>query len=339
MKFVATWAALALLLCGCHASGEKASGKPAASADKPAASADKPAAGEKAAAADEAEESSEGVSLKPEEVEKLGIQTTPAQQITSAPEASGFAVVLAHETIAQALAELRTAAAAARQSQAALGRVKRLAGTPGAMPAETVEGAEEKAAADEATLDLSRQRLSSTFGQNPRWAHGEITPELRALSSGQKKLVRVTFPLGAVGAELPAQLRLAHLGASQAGQSWLARGVWSAPADATVPGRSFFAVLDSAEASEGEHLMAWVPVGAPEPGVLIPAAAAVMSQGQFWCYIEKKPGTFVRTGFDASRSTPDGYFVTEGVSPGERIVTTAAGQLLARETNPSTEPE
>ncbi len=288
---------------------------------------------------DQTEESSEGVALKPEEVEKLGIQTTPAQQVTNAPEASGFAVVLAHETIAQALAELRTAAAAARQSQAALGRVKRLAGTPGAMPAETVEGAEEKAAADQATLDLARQRLSSTFGQNPRWAHGEITPELRALSSGQKKLVRVTFPLGAVGAELPAAVRLAHLGASQAGQSWQARGVWSAPADATVPGRSFFAVLESGEASEGEHLMAWVPVGAPEPGVLIPAAAAVMSQGQFWCYIEKQTGTFVRTGFDASRSTPEGYFVREGVSPGERIVTTAAGQLLARETNPSTEPE
>jgi hypothetical protein len=334
MKLVATWA-VALLLCGCHASGEKASAeKPAASADKAAPSGDKASP-----SSDRAEESSEGVALKPEEVEKLGIQTTPAQQITSAPEASGFAVVLAHETIAQALAELRTATAAARQSRAALARVKRLAGTPGAMPAETVEGAEEKAAADQATLDLARQRLSSTFGQNPRWAHGEITPELRALSSGQKKLVRVTFPLGAVGAELPAEVRLAHLGASQAGQSWLARGVWSAPADATVPGRSFFAVVASGEASEGEHLMAWVPVGAPEPGVLIPAAAAVMSQGQFWCYIEKKPGTFVRTGFDASRSTAEGYFVREGVSPGERIVTTAAGQLLARETNPSTEPE
>ncbi|MBV9914400.1 MAG: hypothetical protein JOZ93_17610, partial [Sinobacteraceae bacterium] len=167
MKLVATWAALAVLLCGCHAS-EKASGdKPAAAADKQAAS----GGGEKAGAADDGQESQEGVALKPEEVEKLGIQTTPAQQITSAPEASGFAVVLAHETIAQALAELRTAAAAARQSQAALGRVKRLAGTPGAMPAETVESAEEKAAADQATLDLARQRLSSTFGQNPRWAH------------------------------------------------------------------------------------------------------------------------------------------------------------------------
>ena len=85
--------------------------------------------------------------------------------------------------------------------------------------------------------------------------------------------------------------------------------------------------------------MSWAPVGAAEPGVLVPAAAALISAGKFWCYVETKPGTFVRTEFDPGRPVAEGYFVKEGISAGDKIVTAAAGQLLARETNSSAEPE
>jgi hypothetical protein len=37
--------------------------------------------------------------------------------------------------------------------------------------------------------------------------------------------------------------------------------------------------------------------------------------------------------------TADGYFVKEGVSAGDKVVTASAGQLLAREMNPSTAAE
>ena len=74
--------------------------------------------------------------------------------------------------------------------------------------------------------------------------------------------------------------------------------------------------------------------------MLVPAAAAVISNGKFYCYVRKeKPGTFVRTEFDPGRPTGEGYFVKDGISAGDKIVTHAAGQLLARETNPSKEPE
>ena len=84
---------------------------------------------------------------------------------------------------------------------------------------------------------------------------------------------------------------------------------------------------------------AWTPVGEKEKGVTVPASAAVISNGKFYCYVEEKEGTFVRTEFDPGRPTADGYFVKEGIEPGAKIVTRAAGQLLARETNPSKEPE
>jgi len=325
-------AAALLLLCGCH----KALSTEEKSAAAPPGEAPASDAKDKGSSSEGPEE---GVSLKPEEIEKMGLVTTEARAITSEPEAAGFGVVAAHETIATAVAELRTSIAAARQSHSALQRSKRLAGTPGAMPADTQETAERQASTDQAALELARQRLSSTFGQNPPWKNAESSPELSALASGQTKLIRVTFPLGSVDTEALNSVRLAHIGIAQAGKSWQSHSVWRAPADTNVPGRSFFAILKGSEVGEGDHLMAFAPVGAAESGVLVPAAAALISAGKFWCYVEKEPGTFVRTQFDPGRPTPDGYFVKEGISAGDKIVTAAAGQLLARESNPSTEPE
>jgi hypothetical protein len=327
-----------LLLVGCHKA--PATEAAAAAPEPKAAAADAQDKGAKDKdKEDEDKGGEEGVALKPEEVEKMGITTTPAQSMQSAPEVQGFGVVLAHETIATAVAEVRTAIAAERQSHSALERSHRLAGTPGAMPAETQEAAERQSIADQAALDLARRKLSSSFGLNPPWKTSDDNPELRSLASGESKLVRVTFPLGLLGDTDPSNIRLTRLDSAQGGKSWPSKTVWHAPADATVPGRSFFAILKNNETGEGDHLLAWTPVGEPEAGVLVPASAAVISNGKFYCYVEEKAGTFVRTEIDPGRPTAEGYFVKEGIAAGAPIVTHAAGQLLARETNPSKEPE
>jgi hypothetical protein len=280
-------------------------------------------------------EDAEGLSLKPEEIEKMGIVTTEARSITHAPEATGFAVVLAHESIATAVAEQDTAAATERQSRAALERTQRLAGTAGALPADVLESAQRQAAVDQVALELAHRKLSSMFGQNSPWKNQLNNPQLRALASGDAKLVRVSFSLNAGIDDPPHSFRLAHINASQGGKSVETRAVWSAPADASVPGRSYFAYLKSGDFGEGERLLAWVPVGESESGVLVPAAAAVINGGKYWCYVEEKPGQFVRTELDPDSATNEGYFVKEGIEAGAKIVTKAAGQLLAREINPS----
>lgn len=282
----------------------------------------------KEGAKEEAKE--EGLTLKPEEVEKMGVETSPAKKATYTPDTEGYGVVLSHDTIAQMVAEVATAEAAAHQSHAALARVQRLAGTPGALPAETQEATQRQAAADTAALALAQRRLTASLGKNP--------PMLNELASGQVKLVRVTFPLGSVKAT-PHGLRLAHLDLNGSGAGWKTATVWDAPADASVPGRSFFALLKDSDAGEGERLQAWAAAGASESGTLIPADAAVISDSKYWCYVEKQPGTYERVEIDTSKPLDEGYFVKEGVEPGEKIVTTAAGLLLARETNPSTEAE
>jgi hypothetical protein len=292
--------------------------------------------GAPAESAERAAPQAAGVTLRPEELARAGIAVTPAAAAQHTPESVGYGVVVAREALAQSVAELSSAAAVERQSRAALARGRSLAGTPGAMSVESQDAAERQAAVDHAALVLAERRLSATYGRDAPWGDHYDSPLLGALASGETRLVRVTFPLGALGTTTPPKLRFSHLGALSDGGSFESASLWPAPADANIPGKSFFALVKASEASEGERLLARAPVGAAEHGAIVPFSAAVISDGQYWCYVETRPGVFVRTAIDTSMPTDEGYFVRSGVVPGARVVTRSAGELLARELNPGT---
>ena len=330
----------AVLLSGCiwlTACQHGNSGSPAPTAASEATAATAGAAGSAQTA--EAKEADSGVSLSPEETAKLGLLTETAKTTDYLDETPGYGVVVSHEVIAQAVAELATARATERMSRSALARAQKLSGTPGAVSADVEETAAQKAQVDAAALTLTAQKLSSVLGAHPPWKPDGSSPILGDLASGKVKLVRATVPFDAVGSGTPSRLRAAHMGTSNPAARWTLTTIWDAPADATVPGRSFFALLKGSDASEGERLQVWASTGKTEPGVLVPAAAAVLSDSKFWCYVEKAPGRFSRVELDTSRSSAEGYFVTEGIAAGDKIVTAAAGQLLAKETGSSAEPD
>jgi hypothetical protein len=281
-----------------------------------------------------------GLVLNNEQTEKLGLATQPAMAASFVAEASGYGQVIGHESIALMSAEIATAVAAAQQSRAALARIKGLVDTPGSFPAENLEAAEHQMAVDAAALTLAQQKLTATFGQHGPWNGASGSDVLHELATGQIKLVRATFPSGSLGAGVPSRLRVARFDADGNAPSWMSGAVWEAPADANVPGRSFFALLRDGDVSEGERLQVWAASGgAAQDGVLIPAAAVVLSNDAYWCFVEKPAGTFVRKAIDTARPLDDGYFVSDGIAAGDAIVVTAAGLLLARELNPSTEAE
>jgi hypothetical protein len=275
----------------------------------------------------------EGVTLTAEQVTKEGIATAPARAADYAPETTGYGVVIAHDAVAVAVAELTTAQAAAAQSRAAAARAQRLAGTPGALSADTVESATRQVAADTAALGLAGQRLSSVIGgASP--AGLTSGPALQDLASGRVRLLRATFPLGAPFSGTPASLRVARLDAAT---GWTVHQVWSAPADANLPGRSFFALLRQTDAGEGERLLVWAPGAGPaQHGVTVPAASVVISDGRYWCYVAGKPGVYVRREVATDRPLGADYFVTQGITAGDQVVIAGAGLLLAHELNPST---
>lgn len=306
----ATGIAALLLLCAC--------GKPAA---------EKPAAAEKP-------EAEAGVSLKPEEIKSLGIATQPAQAASYRAGVSGYGVVVALDTFAQLDADMVTAQAAAAQSQAAANRARSLAtGEEAAVSREVVETATAKAQADQAALMLARRKAEASLGRG--------APALAAvrarLASGASVLVRATFPLGALGRDMPRQIGVTRLGAER--QSWPARTIWDAPADPAFPGRGFYVLVDGSDLAQNEHVTVDVPVGAARAGVKVPMEALVYGQNQAWAYIQREPGRFERVTVDPTGALPGGYFLPAngGAQPGQAIVVKGAGLLLARELNPSTE--
>ena len=322
-----------LLIGGCHptqsAEGVKPSAEKAAAPQNPADKADNEAAGKEPV----------GVTLSTEQMEKIGLHTEEAKATSYADEAAGYGTILPHENIAQAVADLTTAEATQKQSSAALARTQRLAGTAGALSSDVEETNIRQAAVDAAALILVKQRLSATLGQNAPWTGGGHEALLLELASGVAHLVRVTFPLGSLNVGVPPSLQISRIGSSANVPRWKMTSVWAAPADASVPGQSFFAVLRNNEVREGERVIAWAPVGAARPGVLIPADAVVVSEGKYWVYIEDKPGHFVRTAINADKAVADGYFVTGPLKAGDKIVTDGVAQLLAQESNSGADAE
>ncbi|HEY0339321.1 MAG TPA: hypothetical protein VGC34_00825, partial [Steroidobacteraceae bacterium] len=279
----------------------------------------------------------EGVTLTPEQLEKLGVTTQPARSFEYREESTGYGVVLDHQAIAQAVADLQTAEAAAQFSKASLERARQLHGTQGAISTDLEQTAEQKAAVDSAALTLTTEKLSSTWGMKPPWKDVH-DPRVRSLAHGDTQLVKVTFPLGTLQ-ETPAELQGARIGSGRTDATSDLRPVWIAPADVNIPGRSFFTLLPAGTVAEGERLQVWAPTGRPTSGAVVPMAAIVLSNSKYWCYVERTPGTLVRAEVDTSHPTDGGYFVTEEVKAGDKIAITAAAQLLAKEKGSSEEPD
>jgi len=275
-----------------------------------------------------------GLTLKAEEVKSLGltVQAATAAQFTG--RITGYGVVTALDTIAQADSEFLTAQAAAAQSTAAAARARSLStGEEAAISREQLEVAESKAAADAAALALARRKTEAAFGLNSPW-HDAASRQavMRRLASGEAVLVRATFP--AIGGAVPKRVEISRMGADK--KSWTAHTVWDAPADAAVPGRSFYVLVDGSDLAQNERVTAAIPTGASEAGAKVPAHALVFGESEAWVYLQTAANTFLRTKVDIGRPLDDGYFVTT-VKPGDKVVVDGAGLLLAREINPSTE--
>jgi hypothetical protein len=275
-----------------------------------------------------------GITLKAEEVESLGITVQPAVAAQFRGRVSGYGVVTALDTIAQADAEFQTAKAAAAQSQAAAARARSLStGEEAAVSREVVEVAQSKAAADAAALALAERKTEAAFGLRSPWHDSVMRRALmQRLASGATVLVRASFP--AIGGAAPKSLEISRMGAD--GKSWTAHTVWDAPADTAVPGRSFYALVDGSDLAQNERVTAAIPTGAAQSGAKIPAHALVFGESEAWAYVQTGARTFLRTKADISRPLGDGYFV-DNIKPGDKVVVSGSGLLLAHEVNPSTE--
>lgn len=66
-------------------------------------------------------------------------------------------------------------------------------------------------------------------------------------------------------------------------------------------------------------------------GVEVPNSAVVQWDALAWVYVERATGKFARVRVPTDHPVPNGWRVERGLAPGDRVVTTGAGQLLSEE--------
>ena len=200
----------------------------------------------------------------------------------------------------------------------------------------SLQSAEGTLQANEADVRASEQQLnlqSSVVRQEwgsvvAEWAV-DGSPELQRVFDQREVLVQMTTPSDETyGAPKTVSLEIPG-----GGQRAAARLVSTYPRiDPRIQGRSFLYVSPGrAGLTPGLNMVAHVSVGNQMKGLIVPTSGVVWSEGKAWAYIQTSHEHFARRVVATDNPVDTGFFVVEGFSAGDRVVTKGAQALLSEE--------
>ena len=215
------------------------------------------------------------------------------------------------------------------------------------MSADAVESAARQAETDSAALALAEQRLTAIIGAGPPGGLAKNGSMLQELASGKIKLLRATFPAGSASG--PGAGRFA-CGASRcpvARRSRIPRkagrlkfGVGGAGRCRPSRDAVFLRLLENSDAGEGERLLVWAPGAGPSQQGVARSGSRTCDQRRQVLVLCGAKAQCVREAPNRHRTAGCRWILRDrGDRSRRQIVTAAAGLLLARETNPSTEAD
>ncbi len=182
--------------------------------------------------------------------------------------------------------------------------------------------------AGEQQLNLQKSMVRLEWGSvASQWAL-EDTPEFQRILDQRDVLVQVTTQADATFA-VPKTISLEAPGTTRV----VASLVSPFPrVDPRIQGRSFLYVAPSDRGlSSGMNLLAHLSVGAQMRGLIVPASAVVWSEGKPWVYQQTASDRFTRRPMSTEVPVERGFFLAQGFSPGDKVVTQGAQALLSEE--------
>ncbi|MFN0025118.1 MAG: hypothetical protein ACKVS5_14600 [Parvularculaceae bacterium] len=262
---------------------------------------------------------------------RMGVSVTVLERREVATGAPAIIRVVDPVMLATLDADRSAAAAAAAASQNQLRRAARLAGEDQSASQQSVEAARAQQAADRSRLDLLTRRL--TFEWGPKIAEmpdAERNDLLAAIAAGEVALVRADSPSHPEGLDGAIRVETAS---DQTISVTETLGL-SGGADPRMQTIGLYAVARGAAASQlrpGRVFDGRIETSRKSAGVVLPRTAIVRLDGAPWVYAQTGEAEFERRAIVEPQSVVDGWFVTNGMKPGERIVAKGAGSLLAAE--------
>jgi hypothetical protein len=274
------------------------------------------------------------VELSAAEQAKAGLETETLKASTRPAELTAYGAILDPAPLITLNAQINSARAALKASQAEFERTNILHTRGQNLSLKDLQTAESKFRADEAQFDQLNQQLADEWGQNI----GTMMPDKRgqllsALVRRTLALVRVSVPPGQSLSTRPSEARIAVLGFEN--EPLTTRRVSLAPSvDPTLQGQSFLLEVEAQRfpLRPGVAVTSQLEVPAPpQTGVVLPESAVVRTEDRTWVYVQSAPMRFERRPAALTQSTLRGWFVTIGLSTGDRVVVTGAQALLSRE--------
>lgn len=234
-----------------------------------------------------------------------------------------------------ALMEIAKARAAAKASQAEYARLMQLNQGEKNVSDKAVETVRAASESDAAVVQNAEQSLAALKNSiELRWGatvanwieHG--SPQFEALLAQRAYLLQVTATnAGGWTASAQATVQFSD------GAHTTAQLISTLPQlDPRLQTPSFLYVVPAhAGLIPGINLSVFLPSGPVRNGVIVPYGAVVWWQGRAWCYVEKQAGKFTRGELSTANPTPAGWFESEGIAAGARVVTAGAQTLLSEE--------
>ena len=267
------------------------------------------------------------VSFDGDTQKRLGLRVRQLAAATRQREVMAFGRALDTAPLHAQAVEIAAAEVSALLSQQELGRLRQLQDNTSERRMQTAEA---EARRDQLALQAARNQLRLTWGNNI--ADRDDLPDLvQSLVSQKLALIRLDLAIDDRLSALPARARIIPLGAE-------------ASIDAEVVGMA--PTVSGQDQAQGILVLASLPAGLPpgmaitgylelpgDPlnGVVIPRSAVVRYNGRTWVYVQTGAATFSRREVALENPLDDGWLLSRGLGPDDRIVESGAQLLLSEE--------
>lgn len=261
--------------------------------------------------------------------QRIGLRVEALTAMSLPPEVKGFGRVLDPAPLVALLADLAPAEVAAEASRKEFERLKTLRAQDNTSE-RALQVGEAAALRDKLLAESLRAKLALGWGKTI--AGSDKLPELaQALATMQTTLVRVDLPAGEALPGKPTGAQLVPLAADA--KPIAAEFISAATStDPQLQGQGFLFLVRGESPAPGAALAARIQTdGAPMSGLLIPADAIVRHENKAWAYVQTAADKFNRREALLGRTSGEDFFVTNGFTAGEKVVTAGAQLLLSEE--------
>jgi len=269
------------------------------------------------------------LTLDAETQKRIGLAVAPLNAAEHRATRQGFARVLDATSLSSLLNELALARTNLAASEKELARAKVLAAQSN-VSEKALLAAENTAGRDRLAVQAVEDKLALAFGRELA-NRADLLQLSRSLASMEAALVRVDLSAGETLLTPPTKSRVF----APANEAELFEAEFIGPATSIEPefqGQAFLYLVTQTNRrlAPGANLTALLELsGNASPGVVVPRAALVRSDGRGWAFVQTGDDTFTRREVVLTRPTGDGWFVAEGFKPGDKVVVTGAQVLLS----------